>query len=877
MPISIEEVKTFIEDAKRCRESWLAVANSSWAEIKKKKSSQRPDKDAPSSLWSVTPNTLRRRSRYPAWYSIFKIRQPLVLSRVGTPICKDLTQDGNDPIGATAAILKERLAVNLPRTFNFFEVLCAARDDALITNVGQLRAYYERDTVKERVKERLSAEVLEATGETMLLDTSGNSIPLDQALQDDEGYYIERDEIVDVENEKVCLEPVLYRDFLVDPDVRFWWQVKRIAFAEHYSPREFERIFGKASLLTLPKDYAEGDNNAADKRRYITVFEYWDKYEKDCKWFVDGGTDFIRPKGYYEPDKYEEGEQPNGLYDLEGFYPCPEPLVFNKTTDEFWPTPEFLQITEILDDIHNIFSRMVSATRSIRNRLLFDAGVDSLQALINEAMEGDAIGVPNLAQSLNSAGGSLDAVVQYIPVGPVIESLNQLYTALEQRLNTLYKLTGTSDLLQGLITDPTQRTFGERQMTEKYALNQIAEPQRKMAEFVRNCYELLCEVALKNFNDASLDKYIMPQTLQPEDQQRYQAALSLLKNDWKRFRVDLETDSTIALNEEFDKNARIELVNVLTTALEKTANIAQTTPALVQTELHCLKYLIQGFRQGKLFQSEVTQAIDNVIEAAGQIDTSQAFNKDEAALALKREEIAANNQLEAARIASSERLEMAKLQQNDTVLAIKSQLDSLKTQSEQMQAQADLKLKYDQLQADIALQQQELALKREELLTKMQELASKNEVAQMQLALEGRSALMDEQYTGLQAQIEQADLQLRASQQELEQQRMELDLQERYLTEQRLQSEQKLKEMESQLKLASQMVQMQQPPAQPAPNINIAMPTPKLPKKSTKVKTNPLGQVVGVEESTEIGGVKSKTKVEEDEQGNVTRVDEEEG
>ena len=100
--ISIEEAKAFIADAAKCREGWLKVASLSWQELKKRQPNNR--------LWSVTPNSIKKRARYPAWYSIFKIRQPLLLSRVGIPIGRDTSQDGNDNLGATAAIIIETVS-----------------------------------------------------------------------------------------------------------------------------------------------------------------------------------------------------------------------------------------------------------------------------------------------------------------------------------------------------------------------------------------------------------------------------------------------------------------------------------------------------------------------------------------------------------------------------------------------------------------------------------------------------------------------------------------------------------------------------------------------------------------------------------------------
>lgn len=700
MAITIAEAKGFVEQARKFRDNWKSLADKSWAEIKKRQRNGR--------LWSVVPNSLRKRSRYPAWYSIFKIRQPLLLSRIGVPIGKDTTQDGIDNIGATAAICLERLAINLARAFDFFDVMSSCRDDFLATNFAMSRGYFECSYVKERVKEYLvPTQTLD--GDMVFTDSNGNEVLSDDIGQDDTGFFIELKKIIDVEDEKVFLEPILYKHAYIDPNIRRWSRCKRLAIEEYYSVPEFKQIFGEQAYLDLsaPDDSGSTEEDAVLKKaQLVKVYEYWDEYENETYWFAENGSDFIKPKKDYQPegeDDDSEYDTRKGLYNLEGFFPCPPPLVINQPTDEFWPVPEYYQLVEIFEDIHTIFSRMVTLTKSIRTRLLFDANIEGLQPALNEAGESDAFGVTNLSQVLSRSGGTLEGAVQYIPVSQAVDTLNNLYTALENRLNTIYKLTGTSDLLQGLITDPTQRTFGERQMTEKYALNQIAEAQRKMQEFVRANYQLLCEMALKNFKQISLDKYIIPQTLQPEHQQRYQAAIALLRDDNKRFRIELETDSTIALNEEYDKQVRIELVNTLTASLEKTANVAETSPALVVPTLHAMKFLIQGFRQGKLFQTEITQAIDNVIKLSE--SAPEPFNKERADSELQQRK----QMLEEQKSMMESQLKQFEMQlesyraQND--VALKSEQLKLEQWTEQLKAQIEMaRLEIEKAKAGVEMQ-----------------------------------------------------------------------------------------------------------------------------------------------------------------------------
>lgn len=829
MDISPEEVLSFIRSADKARESWLTAARRSWNEIKKRSKNQR--------IFSIAPNSVKRNAKYPAWYSIFKIRQPLLLSRIGIPIGKDTTQDGRDNIGATAAICLERLAVNLAKSFDFFSVIADARDDFLVTNFGLVRGYYERDEVKEKVKEYL-VPVEGEDGEAIFVDANGKEVKQDDIFQDDEGFFIERDETIDVENERIILSSILYSDIYVDPDIRRWSRCKRIAFAEYYSRQEFKEIFGAQALLSVP---APSEEEPTEKKQIIKVFEFWDYYTRKVYYIADGGSEFLKPVACLVPDE-EEREDPedvNGIYDLEKFFPVPDPLIMNAPTDEFWPVPEFYQVQEIIVDIHTIFSRLIALTKAIRARLLFDNNVQGLKEALNEATEGDAFGVPNLTQALTAAGGSLENVVQYIPVKSLITAINEAYTALEQRLNTLYKLTGTSDLLQGLITDPTQRTFGERQMTEKYALNQIADPQRKMSDFVRDCYQLMTEMALKNFKDSSLDMYIMPQTLSEDHQSRYRAAIGMLKNNTKRFRIELETDSTIALNEEFDKQMRIELVNTLTAALEKTANIAQTAPALVEVELHCLKYLIQSHRQGKMFQGEITEAIDNVIKQAQEVK-DPPFNKDQAAANLKAQEIQTKATLEQIKLQNQKELAFAKMQADMQVQNVRSQLDSFKLQAQQAKDAQSFQHNQDKLLADITLAREKLALDRDSLLVEIRKVADKKEYEQFKIMLEKNVADAD-------AALEQAAL-------ELESQRFSLDLQERFMTEARLKEA-------HELNIATTMMEAQKQEAAPI-TMNIQQPSP-VPQAS--VIKDGLGNALMIEPGAD-------TKIERDALGNITQV-----
>lgn len=770
--ITVQEVQSFISGAEKYKHDWEECAKRSWQEIKKRDQNNR--------LWAMGPNNVYKKQRYPAWYSIFKIRQNLIFSRIGIPIGRDTTQDGQDNVGATAAICKERLAINLAKSFRMLDVMRAVRDDGLATNFAACRAYYDRKEVKQKVKEYLTVEKqapdeYDPFGETEVkfIDSKGNAVFSDDIRQDDEGnFFIDTEEVVGITEEKVCLKHILYKNFLLDPGVVFWEDAKRIAFIDTYSPVDFKRIFGVEAYNDLPKPDANIGDESQPKTQDIQVYEYWDMYEKDVRWIAKEGNDFIKPKGYFDSndEKYEEvyeGEELNGLYNLRGFFPVPPPLLWNNPTDCFWPVPEYYQFFEIFEDIHSIFTRMVSSTKAIRTRLLFDKNVEGLKEALNEASNADAFGVPNLSQSLAAAGGSLESVAQYVPVEKMMIGLEKQMNQLDQRLATIYRLTGTSDLLQGLTQNNSDKTLGERRIEEKYANNQLNEPRQKMAEFVRDSYELLTEMAIKNFSDESLATYIMPQTLPADHKERYGMAIELLKDEFDRFRIDLQTDSTIDINEDYDRKMRVEFVNILTKALEVTANVAEKSPALAIVDLHAMKYLIQSFPQAKLFQPEVTAAIDNVIKSAENAAKTQPppFNKDETMAKIKIQEIQSNNQLRMTELLSRERLEMAKLQQQGQIAAIRAQIETFEAKMKQGVDSAKLNVEYQKLVAMISEAQGKLSNEKSALLIELRKVNDKKEADRIALMIEERTKPYEMALAQQQQVLDSYDLKLRETDQ----------------------------------------------------------------------------------------------------------------
>ena len=133
--LTIEDVKQFIADTKKKREDWLTIADRSWNEIKKRNKKGK--------LYGGNDlDRIKRWTRFPLWWSCWKIRQPITLARLPIPVLKD-TQ-GDDPFGRTACVVGERLVKNILKTFDAFSEFAACNDDFLITDLGWGRVFYKK-------------------------------------------------------------------------------------------------------------------------------------------------------------------------------------------------------------------------------------------------------------------------------------------------------------------------------------------------------------------------------------------------------------------------------------------------------------------------------------------------------------------------------------------------------------------------------------------------------------------------------------------------------------------------------------------------------------------------------------------------------------
>lgn len=96
-------------------------------------------------------------------------------------------------------------------------------------------------------------------------------------------------------------------------------------------------------------------------------------------------------------------------------------------------------------------------------------------------------------------------------------------------------------------------------------------------------------------------------------QQQFDAAVALLKQDGPHgFRIDIEADSTIAPDEQAEKQARTELLQALLPLFAQVLPIAQGNPAMAEMCKELVLFAMRGFKVARSLEEVVEKAFDGI-------------------------------------------------------------------------------------------------------------------------------------------------------------------------------------------------------------------------------------------------------------------------
>lgn len=413
-------------------------------------------------------------------------------------------------------------------------------------------------------------------------------------------------------SEKAVPLYVDWDDFGHSP-VRVWDEVdyvwRKVYMDEDECKKRFPAIYEAGKSIPLDRK----PENAKEKTDTVipqaTIYVVYCKSKKMIYWV------------HKEMPEYLDQKPP--AVDIEGFWPCPRPLYATLTNESLEPVPDFYYYQDQADLLDKIINRMARIVDALKVAGVYDKGTGAIANMFhpNGAPDNVLLPVDNWASFLEKGG--LQGAFQLADLSGLAATYQSLAVAAEQVLQTIYQITGISDIIRGS-SDPNE-TATAQGIKSQFASLRIKDTQQEVARFSRDLAAMLVEIIVENYEPKTIWEMtnaasfcINPQTQQP-DPQVFQAAMAMLKNQRLRdFRIDIETDSTIALDDTAEKQAASEFITTVGTFFTQFGPMVQQMPPLAPLMSEMLMFLVRRFHAGRSMEGMIEETMQKVAQLAQQ-------------------------------------------------------------------------------------------------------------------------------------------------------------------------------------------------------------------------------------------------------------------
>lgn len=434
-----------------------------------------------------------------------------------------------------------------------------------------------------RVRYIPSFKQVEVTAETHIEANEQHPESAPEALEGD-------DEELDWE--QTTIEHVQWDDFRMGTG-KEWAEVCWVAFRHRMTRDELEDQFGEVGK-NVPLDNSadedvEREKDEAVKEAFKTaeVWEIWDKDESKVFFIASS----------YKDKPLKTLDDPLGL---QGFFPCPKPLYAFEDGSSTVPVPLFEMYKEQADELDTVTKRINILIKGLKMRGIYDSTLSELSELMR-GEDNDLIPASNVTALLERGG--LEKAIWFMPIEQAAKVLQILQLQREATKQVIYEITGISDILRG--STNASETATAQQIKSQWGSMRLKRLIGDVSYFIRDLIRMQAELigekfqpetfstmtglkyptgeekqqAMMQFQQQMMQYQQMQQQAQMAQQQGQQAPqlppppqqpqlppswdeiTQVLRDDKLRtFKVDVETDSTVASSMEADMAALKDVI-----------------------------------------------------------------------------------------------------------------------------------------------------------------------------------------------------------------------------------------------------------------------------------------------------------------------------
>lgn len=430
--------------------------------------------------------------------------------------------------------------------------------------------------------------------------------------------------------ETVCGEPIPW-DRVLFGFAKKWKDVPWMAIAWPMTREELVDNFGEIGqkVKLSSENTTEGASNKeesedkedSNSQKIAWVYEIWAKRDRKVIFVTEG----------YPDGPLRESNDP---FDLEGFFPIPQPLTFVTKIKSLVPVALYKLYEQQAEELNTITRRIRANTAALRQRGFYDAtiqGIDKvLQAVDNEFIPADNVAALQQGQGLQNS-------IWMVPIQELVGVLQQLYSQRESCKSVIFEITGIADIMRG--SSQASETLGAQELKTQWGGLRLKKLQKAVANYTVESLRIMAEIALKKLSQETIIQMtglefptqaqkaqiqgIMQQAqstgqqIPPEQIQQWQPILAqptweeileVLRNDLQRqYKIDIETNSTVDVAATEDKQDVAELMNALAQFLNGITPLVESGAMPFEAAQALLVAIVRRFRFGQEVEEQLKQ------------------------------------------------------------------------------------------------------------------------------------------------------------------------------------------------------------------------------------------------------------------------------
>ena len=586
----------------------------------------------------------RKTAKFNILWSNVQTLVPAVFSRLPKPDVSRRFKD-NDPVGRVASLILERaLEYEVEHYPDYPTSLRDAVYDRFLGGRGVNWVRYEPHTKQVATPEdgvQITEDQDEAPTQEVL---DYECCPVDYVHWKDFGHQVAR-----TWAEVDCVWRKVY--------------MGREALVERFG----EELGNEIPLDTKPEELKKTPG-ANDGDYQAVIYELWHKPSGKAIWISKS-----------QPTPLDVRDDPLGL---EEFWPCPKPLFATLTTDSLIPTPDFTLYQDQAEELDILSDRIDGLIKALQVKGVHDAAIPELKRLFTEGGNNDLIPVKNWAAFAEKQGlkGSIDLV----DLTPIFNALLAAYQAFDQVKAHVFEITGISDIVRGA-TDANE-TLGAQQLKGQYANLRLRDMQNGVSEFACELLRIKAQIICSKFQPQTIMMIGAVDQLSEADRPFVDQAIALLKSGPLRsFRIDVEADSLVMMDENLEKEQRVAFLGAVSGFLKEAI---QAPPSLAPLLGQLLKFGVSGFKVGKTVEGDIDQFLEQAKQQAANPappPPDPEMVKAQAQMQIKQQDAQLTFQLKQQEAQLNAQLEQTKAQHEIAIAEMKAKADIA---IEQMKAQA---------------------------------------------------------------------------------------------------------------------------------------------------------------------------------------------